>query len=170
MDKQTKVLKDIAEIFNEEFIPAVYRKKNADISLPMDMVSLLYPSYGNGDGEVSVDLFFLPVAAANDETQYFSVVLNIAEEISSDYRADMLEAVNMLNLLSPFGTYALSAEGSTVFYKLVTPLSANLEIKQLEEQVNLSVANVLDSAEMFVGLLQKMAKGQASLKDIESMH
>lgn len=168
MNTQTKVLKAITDTFNEEYIPAIFREK-VDDGEAMNIVSLLYTEYGNGDGEAGVDLFFLPISAAQSDIQYFSVVINIAEEIDASYKAGLIETLNTLNFLTPFGTYACTPEGTVVFYKLVTPLPADLSEEELLKQVNILTANALDTAEGFVGLLQKFVKGDATAADIQSL-
>ncbi len=158
----------VAESFNSEYIPAVFREKSEG-GVPMDMVSLLYTEYGSGDREAGVDLFFLPIPAASEDIQYFAVVINIAEGIDPSYKEGLRSVLGTLNFLTPFGTYACSLEGTAVFFKLVTPLPADLAEEQLLKQVNILTANSLDVAEGFVGLLQKFVKGEATLADFESL-
>lgn len=167
MKTQESVLKKISDIFNEEYIPAIFRAKS-ESQLPMDMVSLLYTEYGNGDGEAGVDLFFLPIEAAEAEIQYFAVVINIADDIDVSYRPALMDVLGTLNFVTPFGTYACSPEGTSVFYKLVTPLPAELTEDELLKQINILTANAVDVAEGYVGLLQKFVKGNATAADFES--
>lgn len=168
MNTQIKVLKTITDAFNEEYIPAIFREKGDD-GEALNIVSLLYTEYGNGDGEAGVDLFFLPIKAADENIQYFATVINIAEEIDTSYRAGLLEVLNTLNFLTPFGTYTCTPEGTVLFYKLVTPLPADLTEEELLKQVNILTANALDTAEGFVGLLQKFVKGEVTEADIQSL-
>ena len=168
MKTQEKVLKAVTDIFNSEYIPAVFREKN-ESGIPMDMVSLLYTEYGSGDGEAGVDLFFMPIEAAGKETQYFAIVINIADDVDASYTEELTRVLSILNFVTPFGTYACSPEGSSVFYKLVTPLPADLTEQELLGQINTLIANALDTAEGSVSLLQKYVKGKASIEDFKSL-
>jgi len=169
MSKEINVLKAITDMFVSEYIPAVLLEKNEKNNIPADMVSVLYSEYGNGDGEVNVDLFFLPVQNASEDVKYYATVINIAEEISPDYKEDLIHVVSILNFLTPFGTYVISPDGDALSYKMVTPVRGGLPENELIEEVNLLTANALDMAERYVGVLQKFVNGKANIKDIAGL-
>lgn len=169
MNTQTKVLKKITKMFMDEYVPAIFLQKNEAKGIPTDMVSLLYTEYGTGDGEVNVDILFLPIPAAEGGSQYLATVIKIAEDIDEIYRPNLIQAINILNFITPFGCYILSPDSSELTYKLVTPMPGNLTEEQLLTQTNLTVANALDMAERFVGVLQNFVKGKATLEDIAGL-
>jgi|GEM_PF-4221204 len=166
---EINVLKAITEMFTEEYIPAVLLKKSEKNGIPVDVVSVLYSEYGNGDEEVKVDLFFLPISNASDDTKYYATVINIAEDILPDYKEDLIHIVSILNFLTPFGSYVISPDGDALSYKMVTPIRGEISEKELTDQVNLLTANALDMAERYVGVLQKFVKGKANINDIAGL-
>lgn len=110
------------------------------------------------------EFFFVLPSSEDDTVMHFCCVITLLDELDKECLPKLFEAMSYANFELPLGSYSVDREASILCYKLVTPLPITLSGEDLYEQMNISMANAIASAEMYADELIRAA-GKESTPD-----
>ncbi|MCQ2536626.1 MAG: hypothetical protein MJ110_06635, partial [Lachnospiraceae bacterium] len=162
MSQYTNVLKRMADLFTEESIPAILKTKEQEKDLPMDLLSVLLDDYSEKGNEWLAEFCFLPLQNGAEETAYLSVAITITEELTP-VESDMVAFfISRFNHYVPFGAFSVSEDGTTLAYKLCTPVFDRGNEDELFDSFNLVAGHALDFVDNFGSLLESIIDGDVT--------
>lgn len=162
MSQYTNVLKRMADEFAEEAIPAVLRTAENEKELPMDVLSVLLDDYSEKGNEWLAEFCFLPLPNGAEGTAYLSAAITITEEMTPEESDMMAFFISRFNHYAPFGAFSVSEDGTTLAYKLCTPIIDRGNEDELFDSFNLLAGHALDFVDNFGSLLESIIDGDVT--------
>ncbi len=163
-ERKQKLLKQLEAYFqNNEDTEDVSLFTKEELGTSMDVLRALITDYGTDLTDVLAEFSFLPLQ--NTEVLYFNTVLTIRVDVPNEGVTALSGAVSKLNFYLPYGSFAISRDGSILIYKSCTAFPSDWDDKELYELIETSADTALSVAESYIGLLSDVADGKMSLSE-----
>ena len=137
-ERKQKLLKQLEAYFqNNEDTEDVSLFTKEELGTSMDVLRALITGYGAYLTDVLAEFSFLPLQ--NTEILYFNTVLTIRVDVPGEGQAALSGAVSTLNFYLPYGSFAISRDGSILIYKSSTAFPSDWDDKKLYELIETSI-------------------------------
>jgi len=91
---------------------------------------------GINSDSVLANYYFLPVSEEETNTGYFIQAITLVDDIDGDdKKLQMLQAVNTVNALTPYGAFVFSTDLTTLTYRYVLPVHEALTKEEALELI-----------------------------------
>lgn len=154
MNRYTKILEKLTEIFNEESIPAILRTMDDDKELPMDVLTVALEDFSPKGNEWYAEFAFLPLQNAAENTAYISAAITMNGEMDLRASDNVAWLISRLNHYLPYGAFSVNDEGNLLAYKLCVPVIDNGNDDELFNSLNLIASHALELVDDCGGLLE----------------
>ena len=127
------------------------------------------PSLGMyGDDGVG-QYFFNDFAMGADNTEYFTALITLNDELAEGHLDELRASVCLLNYFTPYGACVLSPENEITF-KYTVLLKADMEQAAAEEYLDLVVSHALEGFRRHIHLLISVVNGELTPDDIVELY
>lgn len=160
--KRHALLESLSEELNAAQIAAVIRQEEG---MP-EMVSAMLDEMGDGDMDILGDFFFRPLRSEEDTTQYYSIVITVADEIPGERLPELYEAICYVNFALSAGCFTIDKDHSCLCYILSLPLPMELDDGVLYEEMDLATGNAFAIADTYIGILTDVLAGRENAEGV----
>lgn len=159
------ILQKICDEMNEELFAAKLYEEEGDNKL--EILRILFDDIGfdNEDGVVG-EFLFLPLVSEEDEVQYFTAAMTIADVIPQENLSKLYEAIAVLNFYIPCGAFSIDKNKQVLAYKMTNPIPIALTGDALYEQVNVSMGNAVAITDQYCDLILRVNAGELEVEDM----
>jgi hypothetical protein len=163
-ERKLELLKQLEAYFkNDEGTEDISIFTKEELGTSMDVLRALITDYGTELTDVLAEFSFLPLQ--DTEVLYFNTVLTIRVDVPKEGVAALSGAVSRLNFYLPYGSFAISSDGSLLIYKSCSAFPSNWDGQKLYELIETSADTALFVAESHIGTLSDIADGKMSLSE-----
>ncbi len=167
LNNREELLKRMAEDLQEAMIAAVYREPEKKGDIPV--VSVLFDEMGEGDEEAYGEFFFHPFITDEDEVQFFSGVITLADSLPEEHLDKLFEAMSYINFQIPCGNFALDKSRTFLCFRECIPLPMEMSPDELYRQMNIISGNAVASADAYISTLLQLTKGELSIDEVKEL-
>ena len=148
--------------FREELIPAVLAEEAEG---QPEILTVLFDSLAKEGAGAEGEFLFMP-AAEDDELQYFTSIINLAEEYAEETENELYASMAVLNFYLTVGTFAVEPQTGRLIYKNAVSMKLPGDAEEMEEQMNRSMSSAVLMIDRFGGLLLDVIDGERTAEDI----
>ena len=162
---QREVLLELKGMLDSLDIVNVLREPEGN--LPMPVLTTIHSNIGYQGNEVMGEFYFLPLFAEKQDFHYFTVVMTLDEQVSSEKQEEMAKAANMLNYYLPMGAFVAEKDGGVLAYKHAGLLPVSLDTKMLSFMADGMIGTAMSMVNEYVDPLMQLLNGQITLAEFE---
>lgn len=167
-EKQDRLLRDMMEDFAEGDMPAELFLKEETGGVT-DILRVALDEFGRAGDDALAEFFFMELDNGAPDVVYFASVITLADSMEQEHLPELYKAIAKLNFYLPAGCFAVSSNETTLAFKVMALIPAELSEEGLLRQMNISAAHALELAEPYAALLMGIAEGTNELADVEML-
>ncbi len=165
MNRYTKILEKLTDMFNEADVPAILRKMDDEKDLPMDVLTVVLDDFSAKGNEWIGEFSFLPLANGAENTAYISVAITMNEEMDMIDSDNVAWFISRFNFYIPYGAFAVNNDGNVLTYKLCVPVNDNGDDDALFDALNLTASHALEFVDNFGELVEAVMEGDITAEE-----
>ena len=160
-----EILVQILDDLTEDFFAANLSEKEKEEDV--EVLRVIFDDMGYETGlDAMGEYAFLPIHTTEDEVQYFSSAIIIADTIEKQNLPKLYEAMSILNFYMQCGAYCIDKDKQVLAYKLTTPLPIGLSKEDLYQQVNICMGNSVAVTDQYCDLILRVNEGSLDIPDM----
>ena len=165
MDERHEILKQVYEDLTDELYAATLDEKKSEDDV--EILRVMFDDIGFDVEEGAIGEFlFMPLISEEDEVQYFTSVITIANVAVEENRPKLYEALSIINYVVPCGAFVYDRDNVLLAYKLTTPISMDLHGEDLSKQVNICMGNAVAITDKYCDLLLRINSGEIDIDHV----
>ncbi len=163
-ERKLELLKQLEAYFkDDEGTEDISIFTKEELGTSMDVLRALITDYGPDLGDVLAEFSFVPLS--DTQILYFSTVITFRVDVPKEGVTSLSGAVSRLNFYLPYGSFAISSNGSILIYKACTAFPSEWDDQRLSELMKTSADTALSVAESHTELLSDIADGKLPLSE-----
>lgn len=160
---QDKILEDLKTELESHEVPTVMRKK--EDGLPTDILTTLHREMGAKHDDVMGEYYFMPITGDNVDVHCFTVSLSLSEDLPEDKVDVIQDAIRTLNYYMIDGTFLISPDKTTLFYRSTALFKIDLPYERGMEMIQIVIGIALQVVDRWVKELLDLERGDMTLEE-----